>query len=51
MSQVHLPFEEDDLKTAEILSKVMLLADDRKIRDRSILAQIPEGRSPGAPAP
>jgi hypothetical protein len=37
---VYLPFEEADLKTAEILSKILLLARDGQIRDHSILAQL-----------
>ena len=35
-----LPFE-GDRKLSEILSKAFLLADDRKIRDQSILRQLP----------
>lgn len=40
-SGVRLPFAEEDLKTAEIVSKVLLLANDAKITDPSILRQIP----------
>lgn len=40
-SGVSLPFAEEDLKTAEIVSKVLLLANDAKIMDPSILRQIP----------
>jgi uncharacterized protein DUF4132/uncharacterized protein DUF5724 len=42
---VRLPFAEDDIKTAEIVSKVMLLAHDDKIKDQSILQQIRAHRS------
>jgi hypothetical protein len=35
-----LPFE-DDHKLSEILSKAFLLADDRNIKDQSILRQFP----------
>ena len=41
---VRLPFAEEDFKTAEIVSKVMLLAQDDKITDASILEQIQRGR-------
>lgn len=37
---VQLPFAEDDRKTAEIVSKVFLLAHDDRIKDESILSQI-----------
>lgn len=42
--KIHLPFEEEDFKTAEVLSKVLLLAEDASIKDRSILAQLPGAR-------
>jgi len=35
--RIFLPFADDDPKTAEILSKILLFADDKKIRDPSIL--------------
>jgi hypothetical protein len=35
-----LPFADDDPKTAEILSKILLFADDKKIKDPSILGQM-----------
>ena len=35
-----LPFVDDDPKTAEIISKVILFAEDRKLKDPSILSQI-----------
>ncbi len=38
--KLFLPFADDDPKTAEIISKVLLMADDSKIKDPSILAQI-----------
>lgn len=38
--RMFLPFVDDDPKTAEIMSKILLLADDKKIKDPSILAQI-----------
>lgn len=37
---VRLPFAEDDPRTAEIVSKVFLLAHDDAIKDESILSQI-----------
>jgi HEAT repeat protein len=38
--RLFLPFVEDDAKTAEILSKVILLARDDQIKDPTILEQI-----------
>jgi hypothetical protein len=38
--RLFLPFADDDPKTAEIVSKVLLLARDHKIRDPSILEQL-----------
>ncbi len=38
--RVFLPFADDDPKTAEIISKVLLLAEDKKIKDPFILDQI-----------
>ena len=38
--KVYLPFLDEDPKTAEILSKVILLAEDGKIKDPEILRQI-----------
>ena len=38
--RLFLPFMDDDPKTAEIMSKVLLLAKDEKIMDPSILEQI-----------
>ena len=38
--RVFLPFADDDPKTAEVLSKVLLLARDREIQDPNILDQI-----------
>ena len=38
--RIFLPFADDDPKTAEIMSKIILLAEDKKIKDPSILEQI-----------
>ena len=38
--RLFLPFADDDPKTAEILTKVLFLADDHRIRDPQILEQI-----------
>lgn len=38
--KIFLPFLDEDPKTAEILSKVLLLAEDNKIKDPTILSQI-----------
>lgn len=38
--RLFLPFADDDPKTAEVISKVVMLANDNKIRDPSILEQI-----------
>ena len=38
--RLFLPFADDDPRTAEVLSKVLLLARDKQIQDPSILAQI-----------
>ncbi|MEI2722793.1 MAG: hypothetical protein V9H26_04400 [Verrucomicrobiota bacterium] len=38
--RLFLPFADDDPKSAEILSKVLLLARDEEIKDPAILAQI-----------
>jgi hypothetical protein len=38
--RLFLPFADDDPKTAEVLSKVLLLARDAEIRDPTVLAQI-----------
>ena len=38
--RIFLPFADDDPKTAEIMSKILLLAEDQKIKDPSILSQI-----------
>jgi hypothetical protein len=35
-----LPFADDDPRTAEVLSKVVLLANDKAIKDPTILEQI-----------
>ncbi|MDR1925791.1 MAG: DUF4132 domain-containing protein [Planctomycetaceae bacterium] len=38
--RIFLPFIDDDPKTAEIMSKTLLLAEDNKIKDPTILAAI-----------
>ncbi|MBQ8557025.1 MAG: DUF4132 domain-containing protein [Clostridia bacterium] len=38
--KLFLPFADDDPKTAEIISKVLLSAEDQKIKDPTILEQI-----------
>lgn len=38
--RLFLPFLDDDPKTAEIVSKILLFAEDTKIKDPSILSQI-----------
>ena len=38
--KIFLPFIDEDPKTAEILSKILLLAQDNKIKDPYILQQI-----------
>jgi hypothetical protein len=38
--RLFLPFADDDPKTAEVLSKILLLARDKQIKDPSILDQI-----------
>jgi hypothetical protein len=38
--RMFLPFVDDDPKSAEIISKMKLLAEDFKIQDPTILAQI-----------
>lgn len=41
--RLFLPFEAEDEKTSEVVSKVLLLAEDHKIKDQSILRQIRRG--------
>jgi hypothetical protein len=38
--RLFLPFADDDPRTAEVLSKVLLLARDTAIKDPAILAQL-----------
>ncbi|ATW25426.1 DUF4132 domain-containing protein [Candidatus Formimonas warabiya] len=38
--RIFLPFVDDDPKTAEILSKIILLSEDNKIKDPTVLVQI-----------
>lgn len=44
--KVYLPFLDEDPKTAEIISKVIMLAQDEKLKDPSILAQIQRRNHP-----
>ena len=38
--RIFLPFVDEDPKTAEIMSKILLFAEDTKIKDPGILSQI-----------
>lgn len=38
-----LPFVDDDPKTAKLISKMKLLAEDHKIQDPTVLGQIHKG--------
>ncbi|MEL7633972.1 DUF4132 domain-containing protein [Sporomusa sphaeroides] len=38
--RIFLPFADDDPRTAEIMSKILLFADDKKIKDPAILRQL-----------
>jgi len=38
--RLFLPFADDDPKTAEVVSKILLLANDRQIKDPTILEQL-----------
>ena len=38
--RIFLPFVDEDPKTAEIMSKILLFAEDTKIKDPGILNQI-----------
>lgn len=38
--RIFLPFADDDPKTQEIISKILLLAEDKKIKDPEILRQL-----------
>jgi hypothetical protein len=38
--RIFLPFADDDPRTAEVLSKVLLLARDNEIQDPNLLSQI-----------
>ncbi|MFM1802433.1 MAG: hypothetical protein RJA81_1785, partial [Planctomycetota bacterium] len=44
--RLFLPFADDDPKTAEIISKVLLLAKDQEIQDPTILSQLGISRKP-----
>ncbi|MBO7450066.1 MAG: DUF4132 domain-containing protein [Clostridiales bacterium] len=41
--RIFLPFVDDDPKTSEIMSKILLFADDKKIKDPFIIDQIKQG--------
>jgi hypothetical protein len=36
--RIFLPFADNDPRTAEIMSKILLFADDKRIKDPAILA-------------
>lgn len=38
--KIFLPFMDEDPRTAEIISKIVLLAEDKKIKDPTILEQV-----------
>lgn len=38
--KLFLPFVDEDPKTAEIMAKIVFLAEDKKIKDPSVLRQI-----------
>ncbi len=38
--RIFLPFLDEDPKTAEIISKILLFSEDTKIKDPSILSQL-----------
>jgi hypothetical protein len=38
--RLFLPFVDDDPRSAELMSKVLLLAQDEKIQDPTVLSQI-----------
>jgi hypothetical protein len=38
--RVFLPFADDDPRTAEVMSKIILLAEDQTIKDPAILSQL-----------
>ena len=39
-AKVELPFVDEDARTSEIISKILLLSADQKIKDPSIIQQI-----------
>ena len=47
--RLFLPFADDDRTTSVILSKVLLLSEDEKITDTSILRQLEALRQNGSP--
>jgi hypothetical protein len=38
--RIFLPFADDDPRTAEVMSKIILLAEDTTIKDTAILSRI-----------
>ena len=44
-ARVFLPYVDDDIMTAEILTKILLFANDQNISDPSILLQIKQGKT------
>ncbi|MFP3041157.1 hypothetical protein LQZ19_04980 [Treponema primitia] len=38
--RIFLPFADEDPRTAEVMSKIILLAEDKTIKDPAILSQI-----------
>ena len=38
--RIFLPFVDEDPRTAEVISKILLFAEDAKIKDPSILNQL-----------
>ena len=38
--KIFLPFVDEDPKTAEILSKILMFAEDQKIKDPAVIRQI-----------
>jgi hypothetical protein len=38
--RIFLPFADEDPRTAEVMSKIILLSEDEKIKDPAILSQM-----------
>jgi hypothetical protein len=49
--RLFLPFADDDAMTSVILSKILLLNEDEKITDSTILAQLAPSMKTGRPLP